>query len=104
MRGINIDFGGRVRTLRMDFNAICDLEQHFGKGISHIFAEENIGLSTIRAFYWAGLRHEDKSLTLLQVGDFIQDKLSEGDTIESLLQPVMESFKTAGFLGTTEKK
>lgn len=104
MRGVTVELGGQTRTLRMDFNAICDLEQHFGKGISHIFAEENIGFSTIRAFYWAALRHENKTLTINNIGDLLQEELANGNSIEHLLNPILTAFKVAGFMSDTSEK
>ena len=57
----------RSRTLVIDFNALCEAEGVLG----HTIARQEVGLSELRAIMWAGLRHEDSTLTVKQVGDFI---------------------------------
>lgn len=57
----------KVRTLVIDFNALCEAEGVLG----HTIARPEVGLSELRAIMWAGLRHEDRSLTLSRVGDLI---------------------------------
>lgn len=106
-RYVSVEFGGEEKLLRFDFNAIADMEEHFGKGLASIFREENIGFRTVRGLYWAGLRWKERGLTVERTGHLLQEKMEqEGVTIQDLLEPVMEAINKSGFLGaqTEEKK
>ena len=62
----------KPRRLRLDTNALCELEDVLGKPINEILREGAKGLRTVRAFLWAGLLHEDPELTLKEAGDLIK--------------------------------
>lgn len=101
-RYVNVELGGRSRQLRFDFNAVADLEDHFGKGIRAILSEEQVGFKVLRGMYWAGLKWNNRGLTLPRVGDWLQEKLEAGTELEELFQPVVKALQYAGLLGTTE--
>lgn len=67
-----IEFGGKLRTLKLGSNAIVILEEMFGKPFTQIM-QMDMGLRELRAILWAGLRHEDKELTPESVGDMMDD-------------------------------
>lgn len=60
-------------TLVFSINAICDLEEALGRGISEIGVEMETGLSmrTLRAVIWAGLQERHPGTTEKQAGDVI---------------------------------
>lgn len=57
----------KPRNLRLDFNTMCTAEGVLGRTV----VRSDIGLSEIRAIVWAGLRHEDRTLTLERVGELL---------------------------------
>ena len=64
----------KPRTLRLDYNAMCAAEGVLGRTV----IRQEVGLSEIRAIMWAGLKHEDRALTLERVGEL----LGEADLAE----------------------
>lgn len=61
----------KERVLKFDLNAFAELEDVVGS-IPELFRKLETGsLKAIRAFLWAGLLHEDKSLTIEHVGSLI---------------------------------
>lgn len=63
---INLD---KPRSLRFDLNAMAAYEDATGKSAFAI--GDNISATSIRALLWASLIHDDKTLTLEQVGSLI---------------------------------
>ncbi len=61
----------RPRNIRLTTNALVKVEEVLSKPLSEIGVA--IGLKEIRALLWAGLLHEDKTLTLETVGDLIDE-------------------------------
>jgi hypothetical protein len=63
----------RERTLIISFNALCLAEEI--TGINFLMGEFTFSsVRVMRALVWAGLIHEDPSLTLEQVGDLIEQR------------------------------
>lgn len=94
--------GGKEKRLRYDFNAISDIEVHFGKGISAIFNEEQIGFNTIRVFYWGGLKWKDPGLTIERTGNLLFEKFQEYDgeeeAFEALMKPIFKALNKSGLM------
>lgn len=61
----------RTRTLVYDLNAFAELEENFGSIEEAMKALEGGKIKAIIAILWAGLVHEDESLTPKQVGSII---------------------------------
>jgi len=100
MKGyVEVEFEGKNKLLRFDFNAMADLEDLFGGGIGYIFREHNIGFKTVRGFYWAGLKWKERGLTIERVGQMLQTKIEEGKNIEELMDPIIKALERSGFLG-----
>ena len=96
-KGILWEIGGKTRTLRFTLNALRDAEKALGKSAITFFADPALLLASIDAqvtLAWAGLRHEDMTLTLEGAGDLLQAALEGGATIgdiaEKLAQAVAE--------------
>ena len=95
--GIRLD---RVRILKYTFNALAEFEDLTGKSVSSIFtnAEESMSFVMIRNLVWAGLIHEDPSLTPAKVGELFEqvDGESVADRIayvtEKMAEAINESF------------
>jgi len=92
---VQVEIGGKTRLLRYDYNAICDIEEKFGKGVAAIFSEEQVGFNTVRLFLWAGLKWKDPGLTAQRVGQWLQKEAEEGRKPLEFLNVVMEGLKKA---------
>jgi hypothetical protein len=74
----------KTRHLCFDLNALAELEDKLGVPLSKL-SEVELGVKSIRSMLWAGLIHEDETLTERQVGgmvgfdnfEYVQNKLSE---------------------------
>lgn len=58
----------RERTIKFDLNAFIELEDMFGSVNKALEEIRKGSMKAARAVLWAGLIHEDESLTLKQVG------------------------------------
>jgi hypothetical protein len=72
----------RDRTIVMSFNALCDAEEKLGVSLITTSDIDLTSLRSLRALLWAGLKHEDPTLTLEKVGDIIT--ATEGGMITAL--------------------
>ncbi|GAB6153737.1 hypothetical protein JCM17380_24870 [Desulfosporosinus burensis] len=62
----------KVRHLKFNLNALITAEQITGKKLSELSQSgEGFDLAFLRAMLYAGLKWEDKELTLEDVGDLI---------------------------------
>jgi len=74
------------RTLLYDFNAFIDLEDLY-EDVSVVFDKlQKFNLRATRDMLWAGLRHEDESLTPRQVGKWLNL-----DNVQEIAAKVMEA-------------
>lgn len=62
---------GVERHLRYDLNAMAELEDKYGSVDAAFEKLDQNSIKTLRFFLWAGLVHEDESLTEKQVGSLI---------------------------------
>ena len=88
-KGITVELD-KPRTLRYGMNALAKIEDITKKSIVSIDLN-NIGIKDLLAIIYAGLYHEDKSLTLDKVGDIV-DEYSDMNTIA---EKVGEAFTLA---------
>lgn len=101
--------GGRERTLRFDVNALADFEQETGMGFAQLMKQRAI-FANARAMLWAGLKHEDRGISIEYVGDLIGDYLTDDDiedgdhTIDTLLMVAFEAAIEQRALGLRKSK
>ncbi len=103
-----IDFApyedGRKRNLRFDVNALADFEQETGMGFAQLMRQRAV-FASARAMLWAGLKHEDRGLSIEGVGDLLSDYLKDPDvakgehTIDTILMVAIEAAVEHGALG-----
>ena len=77
----------KERHLRYDLNALVDIEEATGKDFSVILNAKRLSFKEIRAVLWGGLRREDPSLTLEQVGAMLDGRnlmYARGRMIEAI--------------------
>ena len=77
-RGITIELD-RPRTLRYGINALAKVEDLTGKSVMALDLS-NVGIKDLLVIIYAGLYHEDKTLTVEAVGDLI-DEYSDINTV-----------------------
>jgi hypothetical protein len=97
---VEVELNGKTRLLKYDFNAVADIEEYFGRGIGAIFSETQVGLNTIRVFYWGGLKWKEKGVTPQVVGNWLGAKLQEGENMETLMRPIFKALKLSGIMGS----
>jgi hypothetical protein len=90
---------GRDYRLRLDINALADLEDVMGVGIGSLVVGGRMGLSTIRALLWAALKWEERSLTMAGAGDLISEHLHAGGELPPLVNKLTEALQLSGILG-----
>jgi hypothetical protein len=84
----------KPRVFKLTFNAFCDAEGVVG----HSVLRQDLGLSEIRALLWAGLRHEDRTLTIERVGAMLAD----GNKMTEVMNVVAESVNSFFASGEVE--
>lgn len=88
----------KKRTLRFDINALADFEQETGMGFGQLMATRAI-FATARALLWAGLKHEDRTLTVEKVGTLLGKFVMAGGRIDEALSAAFEAAKEQGAFG-----
>ncbi len=78
----------KKRELRFDLNAMAELEEIYGDFQETMDTlNKKISIKAMRALLYAGLKHEDESLTLKKVGSMV--KMSD---LAMLTQKITEAF------------
>lgn len=69
---VEIEIGGNAHMLRYSLNKIAELEALIGKPISEIFRDGQVGITSLRAAIYVGIkRKHDRKLTLITVGNWM---------------------------------
>ena len=89
----------KPRRLRFDLGAIRDLERAMGgKPVGEIVQElRQVGVTAIVVALWAGLKHEDASLTQNLVTKILEEYLST-KSIRPVLRAIDEALNESGLL------
>lgn len=80
---VTVNFNGIEKELKFDLNAYANIEEQLCTPIPNAFAMLEAGsMKAMRAFLWAGLLHQDKNLSIDEIGKIsnfegIMDSLSE---------------------------
>jgi len=97
---VKVEMNDEEYLLKYDFNSVADIEEYFRKGIGQILSEEMIGFNTIRVFYWVGLRWKLKGLTIQKTGQILGEYLSNGGSLDYLVQKMQEALEKAKIIKT----
>jgi hypothetical protein len=100
MNYVNIELD-RPRRIRFDVNALSDAEEALGMGLGAVM-QTQMGVRMIRALLWAGLRWEDRGLTLERTGTLIQQYIESGGTLEDLGEKLTQALVASGLFGKPE--
>lgn len=80
MKGVvDVELGDANRQIKFDFNAICALEEYFGKSAAEIFNTEDgtIEMRTIRGAMWVGLQRHHPGVEIEDVGQWLGEAIEE---------------------------
>lgn len=88
----------KPRKLRFDINALSDAEEALGVGIGAIL-QQNLGIRTIRALLWAGLKWQDHGLTLQRAGTLLQKYIEDRGDLSVLEEKLVEALMGSGLFG-----
>lgn len=83
-----VKLDGEDHVLKMDFNAIAEIEKYFNKGIFNVIEEETIGFNTTRVFIWAGMLWKNPKIKLHHIGSMIEKDMEENEDFD--LQGMMK--------------
>lgn len=95
---VGLDILDKPRNLKFDVNAFADLEAQGKVGIGALFSEERMGFQSIRLLLWAGLKWDDRKMTVETAGRLIQDSIENGHSLEELVLKIMEGVKASGLI------
>ncbi len=89
------------RSFRFDINALADFEQVTGMGFGQLMSTKAV-FATARALLWAGLKHEDRTLTVEDAGRLLSRYIKEGKgSIDVVLTACFEAANEQGAFGET---
>lgn len=94
MKSVPIELGGKMRNIRYNTNAICDIETTAGQPIMSVYRS---GLVGVRMMLWGGMKWEEKGLTPNLVGLWLDDYYDEGGKFEELNKIILEALQNSGF-------
>jgi len=98
-------YEGFPRNLKFDMNALGDFEQETGMGFGQLMQQRAI-FAVVRGMLWAGFQHEDRRITVRQVGDLMQqyvtDEMFPDRDISDLLSFAYETAQEQGAFGRAE--
>ena len=81
----------KARTLRYGINALAKIEDIIGRPIMGLDLEK-FGIKELLAIVYAGLYHEDKTLTVEKVGDLIDDYSNLNEIADKLGEALTQAF------------
>ena len=93
----------KPRELKFDIRATRDLENQLGKPLGLILQDiTNFGVNSIVAALWAGLKHEDKSITPNLSEKLFQTYVKDRKSMKSLMTKISAAMEETGLFSTDE--
>jgi len=92
----------KPRKLRFDINALSDAEEALGMGLGALMRSQ-MGVRAIRALLWAGLKWEDRGLTLEKTGDIVQKHIESGGNLEGLGESISRALLASGLFDSEDE-
>jgi hypothetical protein len=101
---ITIDLD-KPRELKFDLRAIKDLEANMnGQPLGAIVQQlAQIGVTAIVMALWAGLKHEDRSLTPSLVTKMLEQYIAEGKSLRTLGRALNDAIDETGLFTVDEE-
>lgn len=101
MEYITFEAAKKTYKIRLTINSLCEFEREFNIGISNALANEK-NVFYIRGLLWAGLL-EEHSLSMAEVGQVMQEYMSDGHALKDVLKLLIDGLKASGFFHTNGK-
>lgn len=79
-RKVKLD--GEEHVLKIDFNAISEIENYFDKGIFSVISEETLGFNSTRVFLWAAMLWKNPKLKPQHVGAMIEKDMEDNEDFD----------------------
>ena len=92
----------KPRNLRFDVNALADIEQKCGTGISSFLSEEKLGFNAIRLLLWGGLKWEDRRMSVDLAGLLVQQAIEAGQGLEMIGEKITDAINVSGLFTEDE--
>lgn len=104
LNAVDFNFFKKPRHLKFDINAIADVERETKTGITLIMSQERFGFDVLRVMLWAGLKHEDQSLTPYKIGSHIQTYIDDNKSnliaaMNEFQNSILDALKASGLFG-----
>lgn len=109
VRSVPFKYFGKERNLLYDATAVKTIEKATDKGIFkllNLLNEDpvNISVDTLSILLWAGLKHEDSTLTLAKVERWMTTHAQESengflDTFKQYSEVIGDAFAESGLFG-----
>jgi hypothetical protein len=93
----------KSRNLRYGMVALMKIEKKLGKPFSKIDFENEMNYEEIATVLWAGLVHEDTSLTVDSVAELIDEHSDIQTAVTAMGEAMQEAFGGKNVQGTAEK-
>src|SRR5690606_18855848 len=90
------------RRLRFDINALADAEMQLGMGLGR-FMQQEATFAVLRVLLWAGLKWQDRRMTLERAGTILQQHIAGGGGLEAAGTTVTEAIMTSGLFRGVEE-
>jgi hypothetical protein len=96
----------KTRTLKFDLKAIKDLEAAMGgKTLDDVIRDVlNGGITAIVVALWAGLKHEDQTLSINLTTKILQTYIDEKKNVRKLGRALGEAFMETGLLKSADEE
>src|SRR5699024_10195068 len=96
IKPVFLELDGKTKELRYDLQAMRKRDQM----VRTVFQQSinNIGNTTLKAMYTAGLSHKDKGITQQRVAKMLQKEMQNVKTQDELYDPAIEAFYQGGHL------
>ena len=97
----------KKRTLRLTWRALMDFERETKLLVSEVLDKGQLGFFTVAGFVWAGLRWQDRGLTLDRTAAMLQRWAENGGSLPELwhsIQEALQRSKLVTFEKPEEKK
>lgn len=96
---VEIVLDGKTRSLKYDFNSLADMEEKAGIALTALLSEGVAGFRSIRLLLWAGLKWENRGLTLERIGNMLQKDLIEANgNLEYFITVIGKALEKSGII------
>lgn len=92
--GVRVELDNKERELKFTFGAMAAFEKQMEQTWKQ--AVSNFSDTAMLNFYWAGLSHKDKGLTLQRTASILDKAYENGHTEESLYEHILEALVQSG--------